>query len=218
MARVRRLKQLRTYEVALDNAGLGPVVGVDEAGRGACFGPITIAACVLPTSPVKELEGLTDSKRLTARRRELLFDPIRECSLAYGIVHISAKEIDHRGIQAANLDGARRAVAQLEIQPGYVLMDGFRVPGMPAAQLPVIGGDAAARCIAAASILAKVSRDRLITQMAQQYPGYGLEGHKGYGTKAHMDAVRRHGATPEHRYSYANVKQAIECYEKGVLA
>lgn len=97
-------------------------------------------------------------------------------------------------------------------------MDGFRVPGMPAAQLPVIGGDAAARCIAAASILAKVSRDRLITQMAQQYPGYGLEGHKGYGTKAHMDAVRRHGATPEHRYSYANVKQAIECYEKGVLA
>lgn len=218
MARVRRLKQLRTYEVALDNAGLGPVAGVDEAGRGACFGPITIAACVLPTRPVKELEGLTDSKRLTARRRELLFDPIRECSLAFGIVHIPAAEIDHRGIQAANLDGARRAVAQLEIQPGYVLMDGFRVPGMPAAQLPVVGGDAAARCIAAASILAKVSRDRLITQMAQQYPGYGLEGHKGYGTKAHMDAVRRHGATPEHRYSYANVKQAIECYEKGVLA
>ncbi|MBL7286190.1 ribonuclease HII [Corynebacterium godavarianum] len=218
MARVRRLKQLRTYEVALNNAGLGPVAGVDEAGRGACFGPITIAACVLPTRPVRELEGLTDSKRLTARRRELLFDPIRECSLAYGIVHIPAAEIDHRGIQAANLDGARRAVAQLEIQPGYVLMDGFRVPGMPAAQLPVVGGDAAARCIAAASILAKVSRDRLITQMAQQYPGYGLEGHKGYGTKAHMDAVRRHGATPEHRYSYANVKQAIECYEKGVLA
>lgn len=218
MARVRRLKQLRTYEVALNNAGLGPVAGVDEAGRGACFGPITIAACVLPTRPVKELEGLTDSKRLTARRRELLFDPIRECSLAFGIVHIPAAEIDHRGIQAANLDGARRAVAQLEIQPGYVLMDGFRVPGMPAAQLPVVGGDAAARCIAAASILAKVSRDRLITQMAQQYPGYGLEGHKGYGTKAHMDAVRRHGATPEHRYSYANVKQAIECYEKGVLA
>ncbi|CAM4278716.1 MULTISPECIES: ribonuclease HII [Corynebacterium] len=218
MARVRRLKQLRTYEVALEKAGLGPVAGVDEAGRGACFGPITIAACVLPTRPVRELEGLTDSKRLTARRRELLFDPIRECSLAYGIVHIPAAEIDHRGIQAANLDGARRAVAQLEIQPGYVLMDGFRVPGMPAAQLPVVGGDAAARCIAAASILAKVSRDRLITQMAQQYPGYGLEGHKGYGTKAHMDAVRRHGATPEHRYSYANVKQAIECYEKGVLA
>lgn len=218
MARVRRLKQLRTYEVALNNAGLGPVAGVDEAGRGACFGPITIAACVLPTRPVKELEGLTDSKRLTARRRELLFDPIRECSLSFGIVHIPAAEIDHRGIQAANLDGARRAVAQLEIQPGYVLMDGFRVPGMPAAQLPVVGGDAAARCIAAASILAKVSRDRLITQMAQQYPGYGLEGHKGYGTKAHMDAVRRHGATPEHRYSYANVKQAIECYEKGVLA
>lgn len=218
MTRVRRLKQLRTYEVALDKAGFGPVAGVDEAGRGACFGPITIAACVLPPAPLRQLEGLTDSKKLTARRRESLFDPIRHHSLAYAIVHISAAEIDRRGIQAANLDGARRAIARLQMRPGYVLMDGFRVPGLTVPQLAVVGGDAAARCIAAASVLAKVSRDRLITKMAQDFPGYGLEGHKGYGTKVHMDAVRRHGATCEHRYSYANVKQAHEVYEKGVLA
>ncbi len=217
MGRVRRLKQLRTYEVALHKAGLGPVAGVDEAGRGACFGPITIAACVLPPEPLRALEGLTDSKKLTARRREALFGPIMELSLAHAVVHIPAAEIDHRGIQAANLDGARRAVARLGVRPGYVLVDGFRIPGMPVAQLPVVGGDAAARCIAAASVLAKVSRDRLIAAMDEVYPGYGLAGHKGYGTKVHMDAVRRHGATPEHRYSYANVKEAHEVYTKGVL-
>lgn len=217
MGRVRRLKQLRTYEVALHKAGLGPVAGVDEAGRGACFGPITIAACVLPPEPLAALEGLTDSKKLTARRREALFGPIIELSLAHAIVHIPAAEIDRRGIQTANLDGARRAVAQLGVRAGYVLVDGFRIPGMPVAQLPVIGGDAAARCIAAASVLAKVSRDRLITELDEVYPGYGLAGHKGYGTKVHMDAVRRHGATPEHRYSYANVKEAHEVYTKGVL-
>lgn len=217
MGRVRRLKQLRTYEVALHKAGLGPVAGVDEAGRGACFGPITIAACVLPPEPLSALEGLTDSKKLTARRREALFGPIIELSLAHAIVHIPAAEIDRRGIQTANLDGARRAVAQLQVHAGYVLVDGFRIPGMTAPQLPVIGGDAAARCIAAASVLAKVSRDRLITELDEVYPGYGLAGHKGYGTKVHMDAVRRHGATPEHRYSYANVKEAHEVYKKGVL-
>lgn len=217
MGRVRRLKQLRTYEVALHKAGLGPVAGVDEAGRGACFGPITIAACVLPPEPLAALEGLTDSKKLTARRREALFGPIIELSLAHAIVHIPAAEIDRRGIQTANLDGARRAVAQLGVRAGYVLVDGFRIPGMTAPQLPVIGGDAAARCIAAASVLAKVSRDRLMAQLDEVYPGYGLAGHKGYGTKAHMDAVRRHGATPEHRYSYANVKEAHEVYKKGVL-
>lgn len=217
MGRVRRLKQLRTYEVALHKAGLGPVAGVDEAGRGACFGPITIAACVLPPEPLRALEGLTDSKKLTARRREALFGPIIELSLAHAIVHIPATEIDRRGIQTANLDGARRAVAQLGVRAGYVLVDGFRIPGMTAPQLPVIGGDAAARCIAAASVLAKVSRDRLITELDEAYPGYGLAGHKGYGTKVHMDAVRRHGATPEHRYSYANVKEAHEVYIKGVL-
>lgn len=213
---VRRLKQLRTYEVALDKVGFGPVAGVDEAGRGACFGPVTIAACMLPTRPLPELEGLDDSKKLTERRRRLLFDAIVNSATAFSIVHVPAADIDRRGIQAANLDGARRAVAGLDPAPKYVLMDGFRIPGLGVPQLPVVGGDAAARCIAAASVLAKVSRDALIVEMAEQFPEYGLAGHKGYSTAAHMAAVRRHGASAQHRYSYANVREADEFY-KGVV-
>ena len=209
---MRRLQQLRTYEVALDKAGFGPVAGVDEAGRGACFGPITIAACVLPTKPQPSLEGLTDSKKLTARKRDVLFDAVKDVAVAYSVVHISAAEIDRRGIQRANLDGARRAIAGLSVTPGYVLIDAFRIPGLSSPQLPVVGGDYTARCIAAASVLAKVSRDRLVCEMVDEYPQYGLEGHKGYSTKVHMDAVRRHGASPEHRYSYANVRDADDFY------
>ena len=213
---VRRLKQLRTYEVALDKVGFGPVAGVDEAGRGACFGPVTIAACMLPTRPLPELEGLDDSKKLTERRRRMLFDAIVNSATAFSIVHVPAADIDRRGTQAANLDGARRAVAGLDPAPKYVLMDGFRIPGLGVPQLPVVGGDAAARCIAAASVLAKVSRDALIVEMAEQFPEYGLAGHKGYSTAAHMAAVRRHGASAQHRYSYANVREADEFY-KGVV-
>ena len=202
--------------MALDKVGFGPVAGVDEAGRGACFGPVTIAACILPTRPLPELEGLDDSKKLTQRRRRLLFDAIVNSATAFSIVHVPAADIDRRGIQAANLDGARRAVAGLDPAPRYVLMDGFRIPGLGVPQLPVVGGDAAARCIAAASVLAKVSRDALIVQMAEQFPEYGLAGHKGYSTAAHMAAVRRHGASVQHRYSYANVREADEFY-KGVV-
>ncbi|WIM66885.1 ribonuclease HII [Corynebacterium breve] len=205
---MRRLKQLRTYEVALSRAGLGPVAGIDEAGRGACFGPVTVAACILPDRPIPELKGLTDSKKLTARRREALFDVVLEKAVSFSVVHISAKLIDARGIHTANLDGARKAIAALDVRPGYVLVDAFKVPGLPAPQLPIIGGDYTARCIAAASIVAKVSRDRLITELARDYPQYELERHKGYGTKAHMDAVRRHGASQLHRYTYANVAAA----------
>ena len=213
---MRRLKQLRTYEVALDKAGLGPVAGIDEAGRGACFGPITIAACVLPPQPIAALEGLTDSKKLTAKRREELYAVIVDKALSHAVVHISAKDIDRRGIQNANLDGARRAVAARDIAPGYVLIDAFYIPGLTAPQLPVIGGDYTARCIAAASVLAKVSRDRLVTEMGEEYPGYGVDKHKGYSTRAHLDAVRRHGASAEHRYTYANVAAAHEKYMRSI--
>lgn len=212
---MRRLKQLRTYEVALEKAGLGPVAGVDEAGRGACFGPVTIAACILPPRPIPALEGLTDSKQLTPRKRELLYDAIVHASLAHSVVHIPAQVIDRRGIQHANLDGARMAIAALGVTPGYVLIDAFRVPGLVCPQLPVVGGDYTARCIAAASVLAKVSRDRLVSEMARDFPEYGLDGHKGYSTAAHMDAVRRHGASREHRYSYANVRLANEVFVRG---
>lgn len=209
---MRRLKQLRTYEVALEKAGFGPVAGIDEAGRGACFGPITIAACVLPLRPIAALEGLTDSKQLTHKRREELYTAIMDTAVAHSVVHIPAADIDSRGIQNANLDGARRAIAALGVTPGYVLVDAFRVPGLTAPQLPIIGGDYTARCIAAASVLAKVSRDRLVTEMGEEYPGYGVDKHKGYSTRAHMDAVRRHGASAQHRYTYANVAAAHETY------
>lgn len=211
---MRRLKQLRTYEVALSKAGLGPVAGIDEAGRGACFGPITIAACILPDPPIADLAQLTDSKKLTPRRREALFDVVKHHAVSYSVVHVSAARIDKRGIQNANLDGARRAIAQLGTKPGYVLVDAFRVPGLSSPQLPIVGGDYTARCIAAASVLAKVSRDRLIDELAIQYPGYALEKHKGYGTKAHMDAVRRHGATDLHRYTYSNVAAADADFQR----
>lgn len=212
---MRTLKHLRTYEVALDKAGLGPVAGVDEAGRGSCAGPITIAACILPIRPIAELDRLTDSKKLTVALRERLFPLVKRHAVAYSIVHIPVSRIDDRGIQHANLDGMRRAVATLDVMPGYVLTDAMRVPGMPAPHLPVIGGDAAARCIAAASVLAKVSRDHIMEHLDTLYPGYGFAAHKGYGTKIHMEAVRRHGGTPEHRYTYANVAAAHQAWLDG---
>lgn len=205
---MRRLKQKRTYEVALDKAGLGPVAGVDEAGRGACCGPVTIGACILPQRILPELDRLDDSKKLSPAAREKLEPLIKKRAVAWAVVHIDAQDVDTFGIQHANLSGMRRAVAQLAVRPGYVLTDALRVPGIPAPQLPIIGGDAAVRCIAAASILAKVSRDRLMDELDARYPGYGLAGHKGYGTAVHQTAIARLGATPEHRMSYRNVAQA----------
>ncbi|AHI23076.1 ribonuclease HII [Corynebacterium vitaeruminis] len=205
---IRTLKQLRTYEVALGKCGLGPVAGVDEAGRGACCGPITIAACIMPDRTIPQLDGLTDSKQLSERSREELFPLIQKYAVAFSIVDIPAAAIDRLGIQHANISGMRRAVARLAVQPGYVLTDAMRVPGFPMPTLPVIGGDASARCIAAASVLAKHHRDTLMAELDRRYPGYGLAGHKGYGTKAHMLAVSQHGGCPEHRYSYANVGAA----------
>lgn len=205
---MRRLKQRRTYEVALNKAGLGPVAGVDEAGRGACCGPITIAACVMPDRPIKELAALTDSKKLTPKQREKLFPLIKDKAVGWSVVHIGAGDIDKRGIQHANISGMRRAVARLEVRPGYVLTDALFIPGLTQPHLPIIGGDAAARCIAAASVLAKVSRDHLMYKLDARYPGYGLASHKGYGTKAHEAAIAALGACPEHRMSYENVRRA----------
>ena len=205
---MRRLKQKRTYEVALSKAGLGPVAGVDEAGRGACCGPVTIAACILPERILPGLERLDDSKKLSPVARAQLEPIIKRRALAWSVVHIEAREIDTFGIQHANVSGMRRAVAQLEVRPGYVLTDALPVPGIPSPQLPIVGGDTAARCIAAASILAKVSRDRLMEDLEERYPGYGLGNHMGYGTAAHQEAIAQMGATPEHRMSYRNVAGA----------
>ena len=204
----RSTADLRGWEQALSRHGLGPVAGVDEAGRGACFGPMMIAACILPSRPIPALKVLNDSKQLRPAVRDDLFDVIRRHAVAYSIVAISAADIDRWGVGEMNTTGMRRAVAQLSTPPGYVLTDAMKVPGMTIPHLPVIKGDSMARCIAAASVLAKVSRDREIERLAQDFPGYGLEGHKGYGTAVHTQAMHERGPTPLHRFSYRNVAQA----------
>lgn len=192
--------------------GFGRIAGVDEAGRGACCGPVTIAACVLPNEPIPDLAALTDSKKLSPARREILFDVIVDQAWDFSVVHVPASEVDARGIQHANLSGMRRAVAGLAQPASYVLSDAMKIPGLNIPQLPIIGGDAAARCISAASVLAKVSRDRVLEELDAIYPGYGLAGHKGYGTQAHRAALEQLGASPQHRRSYANVAAAHDLW------
>lgn len=204
---IRRSSGLRTLESALYRGGLGPVAGVDEVGRGACAGPLVIAACVLGPNRVESLAALDDSKKLTAKAREELFPLIRRYALAFHLVLIPAAEVDRRGVHAANIEGMRRAVAGLSLRPGYVLSDGFRVPGLPMPSLPVISGDAAAACIAAASVLAKVTRDRLMVAMEAEHPGYGFAEHKGYSTAAHGAALTELGPCAQHRQSFINVRR-----------
>ncbi len=204
---VIRRSGLRTLESALYRSGLGPVAGVDEVGRGACAGPLVVAACVLGPNRLTSLAALDDSKKLSAVERERLFPLIRRYALAYHVVFISSEEVDRRGVHHANIEGMRRAVAGLSVRPGYVLSDGFRVPGLPMPSLPVIGGDAAAACIAAASVLAKVSRDRLMVEMDREYPGYRFAEHKGYITPVHTAALTELGPCQQHRYSFVNVRR-----------
>ncbi|KAA8964257.1 ribonuclease HII [Mycobacterium sp.] len=206
---IRKASGLRTLESALYRSGLGPVAGVDEAGRGACAGPLVVAACVLGPGRLASLELLDDSKKLTEKMREALYPRIRRYALAYHVVYIPAAEVDRRGVHAANIEGMRRAVAGLSVRPGYVLSDGFRVPGLAIPSLPVISGDATASCIAAASVLAKVSRDRLMVAKDREHPGYGFAEHKGYSTPVHVTALTELGPCPEHRSSFINVRRNV---------
>jgi ribonuclease HII len=204
---IRKSSGLRTLESALRRGGLGPVAGVDEVGRGACAGPLVVAACVLGPARLESLAALDDSKKLSEEVRERLYPLIRRYALAHHVVFIGPAEVDRRGVHVANIEGMRRAVAGLSLRPGYVLSDGFRVPGLPIPSLPVIGGDAATACIAAASVLAKVSRDRLMVAMDAEHPGYGFAEHKGYATPAHSAALTRLGPCGQHRRSFINVRQ-----------
>lgn len=207
---IRKSSGLRTLESALYRAGLGPVAGVDEVGRGACAGPLVVAACVLGPNRLDSLSALDDSKRLNEAERERLFPLIRRYAQAYHVVTIPSVEVDSRGVHVANIEGMRRAVAGLPRRPGYVLSDGFRVPGLPMPSLPVVGGDGAAASIAAASVLAKVSRDRLMVAMDNEHPGYGFAEHKGYSTRAHSAALARLGPSSQHRYSFVNVRRLVQ--------
>jgi ribonuclease HII len=168
-----------------------------------------VAACVLGPNRLESLAALDDSKKLTEKERERLFPLIRRYALAYHVVFIPSVEVDRRGVHVANIEGMRRAVAGLPLRPGYVLSDGFRVPGLPMPSLPVIGGDSAAACIAAASVLAKVSRDRWMVALAADRPGYGFADHKGYSTAAHTAALAALGPCDQHRFSFINVRRAL---------
>ncbi|MER6170686.1 ribonuclease HII [Streptosporangium sp. NPDC001681] len=201
---VRRDLGLYGYERALDRRGLGPVAGVDEAGRGACAGPLVVAAVVLGG----RIDGLGDSKQLTASRRESLYERITATAEAVSVMVIPPGEIDARGLHRSNIDGMRRAVARLPRQPGYVLTDGFPVPGLPMPSLGVWKGDQVAACIAAASIVAKVTRDEMMVALHERHPWYGFAVHKGYGTVDHRRALRTYGPCPDHRFSFSTVARS----------
>lgn len=183
------------------------LAGVDEVGRGPLAGDVVTAAVIL--DPARPITGLADSKKLTEKRREALFDEICSKSLAWAFGRATVAEIDELNILQASLLAMRRAVESLAVQPEYVLVDGNRLPRWPYRAEAVIKGDSRVPAISAASILAKVQRDREMVLLEQQYPGYGFAEHKGYGTASHLAALERHGVTPLHRRSYAPVARLL---------
>ena len=187
----------QTIENDLRAKGFAAICGVDEAGRGPLCGPVVAAAVILPPDVV--IEGLNDSKKLTPKKRDLLFDEIQQKALAFCIAEASVEEIDRLNILEADLLAMRRAIAGLRIPADYALIDGNIARDFPIPARAVIHGDAISPSIAAASILAKVHRDRLCEELDRAYPQYGIAKHKGYGTKAHMDALRQYGPSPIHR-------------------
>ena len=188
------------YESELMLAGRGPICGVDEAGRGPLAGPVCAAAVMLP--PGIEIPGLNDSKKLTEKKRDALYDQICASAITYGIAFASVAEIEELNILCATFLAMRRAVEQLKQTPGLVLVDGNRNPGLPYETECVVKGDGKCADIAAASILAKVTRDRYMLEQAERFPQYGFEKHKGYGTPAHYAALREYGPSEIHRPSF----------------
>jgi ribonuclease HII len=185
------------------------LAGTDEAGRGPLAGEVVAAAVIL--DPARPIIGLADSKKLSEKKREALFVEIQEKALAYGIASATIEEIDEINILHASMLAMSRAVALLSIVPEHVLVDGNRIPpNLPCSAEAVVKGDARQAAISAASILAKVTRDRDIVQAAQIYPEYGFEKHKGYPTAQHLEAIRLHGITPIHRRSFGPVKKILE--------
>ena len=183
--------------------------GIDEAGRGPLAGPVCVAAVIL--DPARPIAGLDDSKRLSARRREALYESIRESALACRIVLVDHAEIDRINILQATMLGMGRALAALAPAAELALVDGNRLPaGLTCPAHAIVGGDALVPAISAASILAKVYRDRYMVELDARYPGYGFSGHKGYGVKAHVEALERLGPCPEHRRSFAPVRRCLE--------
>ena len=188
------------YEKRAGEQGFSAVCGIDEAGRGPLAGPVCAAAVILP--PDCDIPGLNDSKKLSEKKREALFPVIQEKALAFGVGWATAEEIDRVNILQATFLAMARAVEALPAPADYALVDGNRMPPLPIPGETIVKGDATSASIAAASILAKVSRDRLLRQLDEEHPEYGFAKHKGYGTKAHYEAIRKYGLLPEHRRSF----------------
>ena len=205
---MRSKKFLKAEQVPLAWDVPGLVAGVDEAGRGPLAGPVVAAAVILDDhAPIK---GLADSKKLTARRREKLFDEIRAKALCCSVAMATVEEIDHLNILQATMLAMQRAVKGLRLKPAKVLVDGNRLPVLDVVAEAIVSGDALVPAISAASILAKVTRDRMLDELHQQYPGYGFDRHKGYGTADHLRALRELGPLPAHRRSFSPVAQLLQ--------
>lgn len=189
-----------TYEESMKKQGFKTVCGIDEAGRGPLAGPVFSAAVILPENCI--IEGLDDSKKLTAKKRELLFDEITQKAVSYGIASASETEIDEINILQATFLAMNRAVKALNITPDAALVDGNSDPSLPMKTDTVIKGDSKSMSIAAASVLAKVSRDRYMLKLAEEYPQYQFEKHKGYGTKLHYEMIKEYGISKVHRKSF----------------
>ena len=196
------MEKLDLWEIEreLHAEGIGLICGVDEAGRGPLAGPVCAAAVILPSET--ELPGLNDSKKLSEKKREQLFPEIQQIALAWSVAFASVEEIEERNILGATMLAMNRAIAGLSLTPDLALIDGNRNKEIEVPSRCVVHGDARCASIAAASILAKVSRDHLMLELAREYPQYGFEKHKGYGTKAHYAALREYGPCPAHRPSF----------------
>ena len=197
-------------ELTLIKAGIKNIAGVDEAGRGPCAGPLVVACVILKNPLSPDLYDVKDSKELSPKAREDLYKVIVDNSLAYSIIEVSVSEIDSLGLHKCNIEGMRRAINALSIKPEYVLTDGYPIPGLTTPNLAVWKGDQVAISISAASILAKVYRDKIMIELDKVYPNYGLAGHKGYITASHTAAIKEHGVLPIHRKSFANIAAVID--------
>jgi ribonuclease HII len=215
-AELGRLRLLDRVEKELRRRGYTLVAGVDEVGRGCLAGPVVAAAVILPEDCV--LPGLDDSKKIDAACRERLDAHVRRCAIAVGVGVVQAQEIDNRDILRASLRAMRIAIEALRPEPDAILIDAVSIPGLRRPQLPVVHGDALCAAIAAASIVAKVYRDRLLDDLARSYPAYGFERHKGYGTPEHWDALRAAGPCPEHRLTFHGVVRGLSDAAPGLPA
>jgi ribonuclease HII len=200
---------MKAIEELLRNAGITPIAGVDEAGRGPCAGPLVVAAVILKDPFAPELAAVRDSKEVPESKRDALFDVIMDIAEGVSVITVSAAEVDERGVHAANLDGMRRAVKGLHIEPAYVLTDGYAIEGLAIPNVAVWKGDQVVTAISAASIIAKVTRDRMMVELDAIYPEYGFAQHKGYITAAHTAALQAHGPCEEHRKSFSNIASLL---------